>query len=1727
MACTPFNIVKEGHLYNSLVSGTSQLSSSDILKIYDGRYDANPVVLSGTAGEYIDLRQDFGEPYDVCSVFYYTDETNAANITLEVVTYSGAQVIPVYTYAAGRYEYNVGTHINGFNLTHSYSSSPVSIYQLEAFAEKNQDLSFGESSVRAVENYQAVHSTAGSLSSVSNVIPIYNESNQDQRAFVAISPTFTEADDYLYLATSSSGVYYGIDEHGIKQPGPNKIKLVDDPFNTYYVKDQWEVRAPGQAHSVTPTPEGLAFDLDYSFSLFGTSSAQTTGLFSSDFFAASSFTAEFKIRFTNLADENYFDDGGRDWFFVLTNSYPIPSIGYASSWATDDRKGSSVAGIDLSMESPSGSNPDVDNLVYQFRWVDGSAYSDPRKEYLDDRWTHGRGSGYDVGTELGEVGSISGPSMSDLGRIVNEEFNDFTSAATWHTWKLVYDYQSQKLSGYIDGIFLGSRAFLNEHFQDGCKLFIGFQGNGGVGWEIKDFKITPDSVYLQESLASHASPSATVSGSYASSVLDQDSSTYFVMPEPTDDYHIRLDFDSPIDLCYYGLKQKVKDSVLTAYGSTYRADFIRTAIVDYGGKKTDVHNYSVTSDYNYRSPTFSGTAVVVSGIEYLDINFVNYDRTSHSNNALGIVALDIFGERSRSTAPVEDDPNSFSWDKGRWINLKQYGTNGELALKAKDYIIPATYKAPEYLIEFVDYGYSSAVNGGQNNDWTVDYHHSESLFSSPGTTGQGHYAQWHSGVQSDNHIYIWRKFPLEANVVGFYWDSGTFRRMHAADKFKIQYLKAEGDPNKESDWINFPIVTKPHPYTGGTYLADTRYQNYKQYLIDNNDGEYYTSYHSIPFYGSFSLAGTGVDAARPRGLVVPEGYFSSYIVQNFSDGRALRGYIEFDEPVKTRAVRFVVHTAKEYDTGDVVYDFALDIFEVITEEGVGSYTSPVFDLGTNQNTERVKAVVRESLGNEVTLFVRASSDPPIFSYDPRYEVWETWGEPGNRNIDVGSAANVTKQNRAVPVDGKVYYFLDQGLYIYDEVLDSWSVVSGGYPQTGSSSTTDSFSEDTETAGVSSSPSSMAPDESVKENAALMSNKIYIAAKTSGDVRSPKVIYYDLATSSWGVLRNNRPDFSEDALMLPSPSEGLLYFISEEGVVSTFDPLSDIWVIRPESFPTPRVGVAGVTFDGKMYFFGGSVDNFSYGTTLAHSYDLESHTFASISSLPYPLYNSQAVVVPEERVIYVLPISGKGGSGWHATQKYFIDEDRWEVPVSLMWYRDLDFQQGVAGRFAYFSNGRLWRYETSTGPGSSRIARAKVSTVPWESGTLPAARDPVWGTISDTYLPWVKLDNLGEIMPQDRYYQMKAEFHSYDRRTSASLSSLTIVKPQEVTVPASGVSNVYLKVSATPPYSYHVLYTGRLKTTTVESTPPDTWGDSFSIFAADSFDGLSWSAPVTVSGTWRSGTLPNNTASAPYVLTSGVSDHHLWFTKGVADSEHDSDEIYYGHLSSLKEISASTKAVSRSDLPESADGATHPCVIDNDGYNMWYTAKNSGVSRIARAVSSDMINWTGNEVVVDIGRDTLKGYDSSSVYRPSVLLEDGLYRMWYTGEDGSGTRRILHSEGSDGVVWDYPRAEIVPGFFGDHDKAGCYNPFVLNDGSTYYLYYVGLDVEGLRTLIRAESPDGYIWTNPKVAVPPGGLSEYFDGLGVEDFFIMKETTNLDHGAPIVGGQLKLYNGGSIL
>ena len=150
------------------------------------------------------------------------------------------------------------------------------------------------------------------------------------------------------------------------------------------------------------------------------------------------------------------------------------------------------------------------------------------------------------------------------------------------------------------------------------------------------------------------------------------------------------------------------------------------------------------------------------------------------------------------------------------------------------------------------------------------------------------------------------------------------------------------------------------------------------------------------------------------------------------------------------------------------------------------------------------------------------------------------------------------------------------------------------------------------------------------------------------------------------------------------------------------------------------------------------------------------------------------------------------------------------------------------------------------------------------------------------------------------------------------------------------------------------------------------------------------------------------------------------------------------------------------------------------YRMWYSGGGPGTNRIFEATSNDGVTWMKQGIVFDVG--TAGSADDQQVFDPSVIVQGGTYYMWYTGSsvrDPSGYQ-IFSATSSDGVNWTRRGLVLSPGGIGSPDGVQALNAAVRLVGSSYEMIYTGGN-GGSQRLFYASSSDGINWQKRGLAL----------------------------------------------
>jgi predicted GH43/DUF377 family glycosyl hydrolase len=173
-------------------------------------------------------------------------------------------------------------------------------------------------------------------------------------------------------------------------------------------------------------------------------------------------------------------------------------------------------------------------------------------------------------------------------------------------------------------------------------------------------------------------------------------------------------------------------------------------------------------------------------------------------------------------------------------------------------------------------------------------------------------------------------------------------------------------------------------------------------------------------------------------------------------------------------------------------------------------------------------------------------------------------------------------------------------------------------------------------------------------------------------------------------------------------------------------------------------------------------------------------------------------------------------------------------------------------------------------------------------------------------------------------------------------------------------------------------------------------------------------------------------------------------------------------------------------------AGYPSVLLDGGvYKMWYFGCHlSYACAIGYATSSDGRTWTKQGIVLSPSLPA----ESQSVKYPEVRKVRNTYRMWYNGFDGV-TDRILEADSPDGQNWTKNGVVLDVGPAGSADSHWVAYPRVVFDG-TYHMWYTAVP-ESPSSIFLATSADGLTWNRKGVVLsrgPSGSLDSSDVGVG---------------------------------
>ncbi|MFH1841079.1 MAG: alpha/beta fold hydrolase [Candidatus Shapirobacteria bacterium] len=180
---------------------------------------------------------------------------------------------------------------------------------------------------------------------------------------------------------------------------------------------------------------------------------------------------------------------------------------------------------------------------------------------------------------------------------------------------------------------------------------------------------------------------------------------------------------------------------------------------------------------------------------------------------------------------------------------------------------------------------------------------------------------------------------------------------------------------------------------------------------------------------------------------------------------------------------------------------------------------------------------------------------------------------------------------------------------------------------------------------------------------------------------------------------------------------------------------------------------------------------------------------------------------------------------------------------------------------------------------------------------------------------------------------------------------------------------------------------------------------------------------------------------------------------------------------------------------------HPCVLHVPGknYEMWYVVVSpiwqSGPDRfrLRYATSENGINWNIHQNYVMTG--TSNFWDSGGINRGvSVIYDNGLYKMWYTGVDNWNNWKIGYATSINGINWQKNSSPVILPTK-TWELTFLSYPFVRKSGDKYEMWYAATQNDTATSIVYATSTDGINWNdkpsnkNPVITISSGFDSNF--------------------------------------
>jgi hypothetical protein len=232
------------------------------------------------------------------------------------------------------------------------------------------------------------------------------------------------------------------------------------------------------------------------------------------------------------------------------------------------------------------------------------------------------------------------------------------------------------------------------------------------------------------------------------------------------------------------------------------------------------------------------------------------------------------------------------------------------------------------------------------------------------------------------------------------------------------------------------------------------------------------------------------------------------------------------------------------------------------------------------------------------------------------------------------------------------------------------------------------------------------------------------------------------------------------------------------------------------------------------------------------------------------------------------------------------------------------------------------------------------------------------------------------------------------------------------------------------------------------------------------------------------------SKVPTIYSAVETELFLYYDSSVADNGQ-----YVSEVNPIVQSKHSAAVIKGSEgTYDSVHASSGPVIKDNGIYRMWYQGYDGSNGRGIHCTSTDAESWTGHQLSLDIGNET-GGTDAQHAV-PSTVIKDGdVYKMWYMGTAADGVENVNYCTSASGYNWSNFQSLFARGTEGTYDVTYLSGLCVVKDSDTSYkMWYGGYVAASGWSIIYCDSSDGINWSNYQRVISKGSEGTY-DNTGV--------------------------------